>query len=139
MNNHKTSLIELYKLIIDKCYRMNLLDECIPTEDLISSESEDLAELIDEMDNKLSTLLLPRIHRILDRSLFDMYQVLYTIDVDEQFIKEKIMSVENIASIPSLIAFAIIDRLKWRYLQYPQFIHLEWQSSKQLEENIQST
>lgn len=111
-NKKREATIELYRLVIDKCYRMNLIKEMINPEELYS-------ESIEEMDNQLSIALLPRINRILDRSLYDMYQVLYDIDVDERFIKEKIMDLENTTMIPSIIAFAIIDRLKARYAQYP--------------------
>lgn len=111
---------------------MNLLDDQPNPEDLATFAEEDLKANIDELDNNLSQALLPRINRTLDRSLYDMYQILYTIDVDEQYIKEKIMSVENITAIPSLIAFAILDRLKWRYMQYPQFSQLDHQVAQQL-------
>lgn len=99
--------LEVHRLVIDKCYRMNLLAEQIDPKNIAS-----------DFDNQLANLLLPRIHRILDKGLFDMYQVLYTIDVEEEMIKEKIMDLQNASMIPSIIAFAIIDRLKVRYANY---------------------
>ena len=110
-------ILDLYQHIIDKCYRMNLLKESINPEDLCDI-NEEQNTLISDLDNNLSLALIPQINRILDRSLFDMYQVLYMIDVDEEMIKERIIQVENTTMIPSLIAFAIIDRLKKRYAYY---------------------
>lgn len=83
------------------------------------AEQIDPANIASDFDNQLANLLLPKIHRILDKGLFDMYQILYTIDVEEEMIKEKIMDLQNASMIPSIIAFAIIDRLKSRYANYP--------------------
>jgi len=111
-------LNEIYRLVIDKCYRMNLLKDQIAVQSLYKA-NQSISEIINDLDNNLSQALLPRIERILDKGLFDMYQVLYTIDVEEEAIKAQIMELENTTMIPSIIAFAIIDRLKRRYQNYP--------------------
>ncbi|MGE3278716.1 MAG: hypothetical protein AB7J40_02860 [Candidatus Altimarinota bacterium] len=108
---------EVYRLVLDKCYRMNLLPNPIDPSELSTINSEPSTE--SDLDNQIAQLLLPSIHKLLDKSLFDLYQVLYTIDVQEEFIKEKIMDLQNTSMIPSIIAFAIIDRLKSRYQNYP--------------------
>lgn len=115
--NHSTqnpTVKEVYRLVLDKCYRMNLIKDQDAIQALLESFTEE-----SDIDNQISQLLLPAINKILDKSLFDLYQVLYTIDVQEDFIKEKIMDLENTSMIPSIIAFAIIDRLKARYQNYP--------------------
>ncbi|MDP2691860.1 MAG: hypothetical protein Q8O95_05680 [bacterium] len=114
-NNTHERLFEVYRLVIDKCYRMSLLKDQIQLSDLMSDMNQSSEELITELDNNLVQALLPRIERTLNKSLFDMYQILYTIDVDETMIKEKIMDIKNTSLIPSIIAFAIIDRLKTLY------------------------
>jgi hypothetical protein len=105
---------EVYRLVLDKCYRMNLIKDEASIQAILHTDAEE-----SDLDNKISQLLLPAINKLLDKSLFDMYQVLYTIDVQEDFIKEKIMDLQNTSMIPSIIAFAIIDRLKTRYQNYP--------------------
>jgi hypothetical protein len=111
---------ELYNLIIDKCYRMNFLKEPLTASDIINVKaSPNLPSLIEQLDNATVQAILPALEKILDKGLYDMYQVLYTIDVPEEMIKDKIMDLENTSMIPSIIAFAIIDRLKRRYKQYP--------------------
>ena len=112
--------LELYNLIIDKCYRMNFLKEPLRADELINSkDSPDLPSLIENLDNALAQAILPSLKKTLDKGLYDMYQVLYTIDVSEEEIKDRVMDLENTSMIPSIIAFAIIDRLKRRYRQYP--------------------
>jgi|CXWL01.1.fsa_nt_gi hypothetical protein len=98
--------LEVYRLVVDKCYRMNLLKNPL---DLESAQ---------DFDNLIANAIMPAIIKLLDKSLFDVYQVLYTIDVPEEYIKAKIMDLENSSMIPSIIAFAIIDRLKQRYSNY---------------------
>jgi hypothetical protein len=104
---------EVYRLMLDKCYRMNLIKDENSIQSILHTDAEE-----SDLDNQISQLLLPAINKLLDKSLFDMYQVLYTIDVQEDFIKEKIMDLQNTSMIPSIIAFAIIDRLKARYQNY---------------------
>lgn len=105
---------EVYRLVLDKCWRMNLIKDEASIQAVLHSPGDEA-----EVDNHIVQLLLPAIHKLLDKSLFDMYQVLYTIDVEEEFIKEKIMDLQNTSMIPSIIAFAIVDRLKARYQNYP--------------------
>lgn len=111
LGNHATK--EVYRLLMDKCFRMNLIKDETSIQALLHSDLEEA-----ELDNQIAQLLLPAINKLLDKSLFDLYQVLYTIDVEEQFIKDKIMDLQNASMIPSIIAFAIIDRLKSRYKSY---------------------
>lgn len=110
--------LEIYQQVLEKCYRMDLTHELLLVEDLVDYSATSMRAFSEQMDNTIAAGLLTGIQRILDKGLFEMYQVLYTIDVEERFIKEKIMEVENITMIPSIIAFAIIDRLKTRYTQY---------------------
>ncbi len=110
--------LEIYQQILEKCYRMNLTQEMLLVENLVDFSAEKMTTLREQMDNSIANAIIPGIGKILDKGLFEMYQVLYTIDVEERFIKDKIMEVENITLIPSIIAFAIIDRLKARYTQY---------------------
>lgn len=100
---------EIYRLIIDKCLRMNLLTDPLIIEHKTPADFE----------NELAEALLPGINKLLNKSLFELYQALYVIDVSEQMIKEKIMDLENTTMIPAIVAFAIIDRLKARYRHYP--------------------
>jgi len=104
---------EVYRLLLDKCTRMNLIKDETSIQALLHSDSNET-----DLDNQIVQLLLPAINKLLDKSLFDLYQVLYTIDVQEEFIKEKIMDLENTSMIPPIIAFAIVDRLKARYKNY---------------------
>jgi len=115
------AILELYRLVLDKCYRMNLIKEMIDPSSLIevSSFDSELSTIDQDLDNALAQAILPGIQKTLDKGIFDLYQVLYTIDVPEQEIKDKIMDLKNTSMIPSIIAFAIIDRLKERYKQYP--------------------
>lgn len=110
--------LEIYSQILEKCYRMNLTQDMLLVENLVDYSATKMSTLREQMDNSIANAIIPGIGKILDKGLFEMYQVLYTIDVEERFIKEKIMEVENITLIPSIIAFAIIDRLKARYTQY---------------------
>lgn len=109
---------EVYGLIIDKCLRMDLIKSDENIQVILNS-------IIDEsdMDNQIAQLLVPAINKLLNRNIYDLYQVLEFIDVREEYIKEKIMDVENAGIIPSVIAFAIIDRLKARYLNYQLLSH----------------
>jgi hypothetical protein len=110
--------LDIYRQILEKCYRMNLTQDMLLVEELVDYSATKMGSLREQMDNTIANSIIPGIQRILDKGLFEMYQVLYTIDVEERFIKDKIMEVENITLIPSIIAFAIIDRLKARYTQY---------------------
>jgi len=105
--------LEVYRLVLDKCWRMNLIKDETSIQALLHAPGDET-----DLDNQIAQMLLPAINKLLDKSLFDLYQVLYTIDVEEEFIKEKIMDLENASMIPSIIAFAIIDRLKARYSNY---------------------
>lgn len=102
----------IYDQIIEKCIRMKLL----PSDFHLERKNEELC------DHELATALLPAINKLLDKGLFELYQVLYVIDVHEEEIKERIHQLENTTLIPSIIAFAIIDRLKRRY-HYYQTLH----------------
>lgn len=119
----RNSSLEIYRLIIDKCYRMNLLPASFDLIELSKTLNLQPSTLNQELDNHLATALLPAINKLLQKGLFDLYHILYSIDVSEEAIKEKIMSVENTAIIPSVIAFAIIDRLKEKYERYPFLPH----------------
>ncbi|MDF2379249.1 MAG: hypothetical protein P1V18_03440 [Candidatus Gracilibacteria bacterium] len=120
--NPKLNPFSIYQQIADKIYRMNLIKDHL---DLSEFNSQDMTpETCSKIENTITQAILPKINRLLNRSLFDVYQVLYDIDVPEDYIKEKIMSVENTSMIPSLIAFAIIDRLKIRYKNH-QLMELE--------------
>ena len=112
VKQQKNGSLEVYQLIADKCYRMNLLKDPLSKEELAKQELEDL-------DNFIANGITPGINKLLDKGLFNLYQALYTIDVSEEEIKEKILDLENTTMIPSIIAFAIIDRLKERYQHYP--------------------
>lgn len=105
---------ELYRLILDKCYRMNLIKDHEAIQTILDAASDEA-----DLENRIAQALIPALTRLLDKSLFEVYQVLYTIDVDEEMIKEKIMDLHNTSMIPSIISFAIIDRLKARYQSYP--------------------
>jgi hypothetical protein len=110
--------LDIYQQILEKCYRMNLTQDMLLVENMADYSATKMSTLREQMDNTIANAIIPGIQKILDKGLFEMYQVLYTIDVEERFIKDKIMEVENITLIPSIIAFAIIDRLKARYTQY---------------------
>lgn len=101
----KSQKIKIYQLMVDKCVRMKLLKESI-----------DLSKVPDsEKDSALANAIIPGIQRYLDKGLFDLYQVLYDIDIHEEMIKERITSLENPSMIPGVIAYAIVDRLKAKY------------------------
>ena len=115
INAHHQPQQALYELILDKCYRMNLLHDPVP----ISSLNPTLFQLEESIDNHIVQIILPGLQRILDRGLYDLYQALYTIDVSEEEFKERVMDIENTAMIPSVAAFMILDRLKAKYRDYP--------------------
>jgi len=116
----RNNTLEIYQLIVDKLYRMNLLKELIRPDELFDQNTKpSLSDVHEQIDNNLSQAILPAIIKTLDKGLFEMYQILYTIDVEEEEIKDKILNLENPSLIPSVIAFAIIDRLKARYQHYP--------------------
>ncbi len=95
----------IYQHIIDKCLRMKLLKEPM-----------DLSSIPDDQkDSALANAIIPGIQRYLDKGLFDLYQVLYDIDIHEDMIKERITALENPTMIPAVVAYAIIDRLKAKY------------------------
>lgn len=120
--NPKISHQRIYEEIADKLYRMNLVKDHLNLDEFFKGPPT--PDTLSELDNHLTQAILPKLFKLLDRSLFDVYQVLYDIDVPESYIKEQIMSVKNTQMIPSLIAFAIIDRLKIRY-QNHQLMRLE--------------
>lgn len=101
-----------YKLIIDKCVRMKLLKEPIDLEGIPPAS----------LDSTLANALVPSLEKLLQKGLFSLYQVLYEVDVDERFIKERLMDLRNMSTLTSVIAYAIIDRLQWRYSQYEKML-----------------
>ncbi|MDP3976064.1 MAG: hypothetical protein Q8P95_04045 [bacterium] len=106
---------DFYQLILDRCYRANLFKDPVS----IDTFDPGLFQSEDSLDNHLTQLIVPGITRLLDRGLFDLYQVLYSVDVDERKFKERVMDLKNTTMIPSVAAFMIIDRLKARYKAYP--------------------
>jgi len=113
VKNPKIDPQQIYAEIANKLYRMSLIHDPLDLDEFFNKPTT--PELLSELDNHLTQAILPKINQLLDRSLFEVYRILYDIDVSEQYIKEQIMSVKNTQMIPSLIAFAIIDRLKIRY------------------------
>ncbi|GEM_PF-4143463 len=105
MNQELTIKNQAYQLMVDKCLRMKLLKEALDLSNVPDSEK----------DSALANAIMPGIQRYLDKGLFDLYQVLYDIDIHEEMIKERITSLENPGMIPGVIAYAIVDRLKGKY------------------------
>lgn len=105
----KTLRFEAYLAIANALVRNRLLKE--PLEIKEGSSEADI-------ENMLASAIIPALQKLLDKSLYHLYQVLYAVDVDERYLKERITDLENTAMIPSIIAFAIIDRMKIKYAHF---------------------